>query len=287
MTIPPATLRVLTMNTLAPSYVDYPARREVLRAELRRLDADVVALQEVEPGQVEDLLGHDRHVVRHCSTDPDDPVGAALASRWPFGAVHHVDLHLTPRTAALPWAGAVVAEVLAPPPVGPLLVVHHKPVWPIDHEHERELQAVATARFVEDLVGGGPAHVVLLGDLDATPDSASVRFWTGRQSLDGTSVAYQDAWEATRADELGHTFTPDNPLVRDGSMPLVRPRRIDYVLVRGGHHGPTLRVLSCELVLPGPVDGVQASDHYGVLAELGLPRRPPGELAGESPREDV
>ncbi|WP_214407232.1 endonuclease/exonuclease/phosphatase family protein [Pseudonocardia lacus] len=271
-------LRVLTMNTLSPTDVDYSARRRVLRDELRRLDPDVAALQEVEPGQAADLLGPDRHAVRHRSTAPDDPAGAELVSRWPFGAVHHVDLHLGADTAVLPWTGAVIAEVLAPPPLGPLLVVHHKPVWPLDREAVRERQALAVARAVEDLVAARPAHVVLLGDLDATPDAASVRFLTGDRSLDGTSVAYHDAWRSARGDEPGHTFTPDNPLVRDGAMPLVRPRRIDYVLVRGGAHGPTLRVRSCELVLAGPVGGVWASDHYGLVADLEVPGRPPGEL---------
>jgi hypothetical protein len=33
-------------------------------------------------------------------------------------------------------------------------------------------------------------HVVLLGDFDAAPGAASVRFWTGRQSLAGTSVPH-------------------------------------------------------------------------------------------------
>ena len=39
--------------------------------------------------------------------------GAALGSRWPFGAVGEIDLHVTARVdlpSALPWA-AVVAEV--------------------------------------------------------------------------------------------------------------------------------------------------------------------------------
>lgn len=53
-------------------------------------------------------------------------------------------------------------------------------------------------------------------------------------------------------------------------------RRIDYILVRTGLHGPTLRVARCERVLESPVDGVWASDHYGVLADLELPRNPPG-----------
>jgi endonuclease/exonuclease/phosphatase family metal-dependent hydrolase len=158
-------------------------------------------------------------------------------------------------------------------------VVHHKPVWPIHLEVVRERQSVIAARAVEDLVAERrPAHVVLLGDLDATPDAASVRFWTGRQSLEGTGVAYHDAWESAHPDDPGHTFTPRNALVDAGSMPLVRPRRIDYVMVRGEHHGPTLRVRSCAQVLPEPVDGVQASDHHGVVAELALPGRPPGQL---------
>jgi hypothetical protein len=37
--------------------------------------------------------------------------------------------------------------------------------------------------------------VIVAGDLDADPGSASIRFWTGRQALDGFSVCYRDAWE--------------------------------------------------------------------------------------------
>jgi endonuclease/exonuclease/phosphatase family metal-dependent hydrolase len=66
-------------------------------------------------------------------------------------------------------------------------------------------------------------------------------------------------------------------------MHLVRPRRIDYIMVRGPGHGPTLDVLSCELAFTEPVDGVQASDHYGVVADLAVPARPPGQLATPLP----
>ena len=61
-----------------------------------------------------------------------------------------------------------------------------------------------------------------------------------------------------------------------GGWHLVRGRRIDYVSVRGRPQGPTLQVRSCERVFVDPVDGVQASDHYGVLAELVVPDHPPG-----------
>ena len=69
--------------------------------------------------------------------------------------------------------------------------------------------------------------MVALGDFDDTPDSAAMRFWTGRQSLDGVSVAYRDAWEAVHADLPGHTFAADNPLTCAGEMALELGRRID------------------------------------------------------------
>jgi endonuclease/exonuclease/phosphatase family metal-dependent hydrolase len=145
--------------------------------------------------------------------------------------------------------------------------VHHKPTWQSGAERERERQAVASARIVEEILDGSDGHVVLAGDFDATPDAASIRFWTGRQSLDGMSVYYQDAWEAVHGNEPGHTFTPDNALRSPSWRP--RPaRRIDYVMVRCGDHGATLDVTGCELAFNQPVRGVWASDHFGVVADL-------------------
>ncbi|MDQ5816950.1 MAG: hypothetical protein M3334_01040 [Actinomycetota bacterium] len=101
--------------------------------------------------------------------------------------MREVDLNVTPRTVNFPCT-TLIAEVLAPDPIGPLLFVNHLPLWQLNFEHERELQAVAAARFVEELVGRRSVYVVLAGDFDADPDAASVRFWSGRQSLGGMSV---------------------------------------------------------------------------------------------------
>ena len=280
-------LRVLTLNVLSLEHAEGRSRRRVLRRELRRLRPDLAALQEVSRteahDQVLDLLGPGYAVIDHPDPSPEG-VGAALASRWPVRDPRRRQLHVTPRAVDLPWAAVVVAEVLAPAPLGPLLAVHHKPNWQYGREYEREQQAVAAARLVEQVVGevgrgDRELPVVLVGDFDATPDSASIRFWTGRQSLDGTSVCYQDAWEAIHPGEAGHTFTPGNRLVRDGEMALERGRRIDYVMVRCGDHGPLLEVTGCQRILDKPVDGVWASDHFGVLADLQLPPRPIGAWA--------
>ena len=129
---------------------------------------------------------------------------------------------------------------------------------------------------MEALLGDEHRHVVLAGDFDDPPDAASIRFWTGRQSLDGGSIRYEDAWEAMHPGEPGHTFSPRNPLVRAGEMPLERGRRIDYVMVRCGVHGPTLDVAACALAFDQPVGGVWASDHFGLVADLEVPARAPG-----------
>jgi endonuclease/exonuclease/phosphatase family metal-dependent hydrolase len=275
-------LRVLTMNLLAPDQADWERRRPVLVDGLAALRPDVVALQETVWGdgddQAADLLGPGVHVARHAGRSADG-VGAVVASRWPLGTIREVDLHVTPRTAGFPWCAALTVEVLAPAPLGPVLLVHHKPSYEYGFARERELQAARTAAFVEELVAGRSVHVVLAGDFDDPPEAASIRFWTGLQSLEGVSVRYEDAWAVARPGEPGHTFTPRNPLVRAGAMPLDPGRRIDYVMVRCGTHGPTLAVDGCALAFDEPVGGVWASDHFGVVADLRVPERPPGEWA--------
>ncbi|MBL1075854.1 endonuclease/exonuclease/phosphatase family protein [Nocardia sp. 2] len=273
-------VRVATFNVLSPLLADWHLRKKVVAEHLRATDPDIVALQEVDAGAdrdqgISDLLGPGWHVAWHSRTTPDG-VGLTLASRWPIDKIHEHDLGVTARAAVYPWSAVVVAEIRAPQPLGTLHVVHHKPVFQFDYEHERELQAVEAARFIEKVLGDQEEHVVLVGDFDAGPDSSSIRFWTGRQSLAGMSVSYHDAWEALRPNDPGHTFTPDNPLVARGDMFSAAGRRIDYVMVRGGSFGPTLEVQSVDLIGVKPRDEVQASDHYGVVAELTTPVRAPG-----------
>jgi endonuclease/exonuclease/phosphatase family metal-dependent hydrolase len=271
-----AELRIMTLNLLSPDHADWERRRPILTEGLRGLRPDVIALQETVWGagndQAADLLGPDYRIVRHSARSADG-VGAVLASRWPVGPSAELDLHVTDRVD-LPWSAAVAVEIESP--AGPLLFVHHKPAWQLGYALERELQAVACARFIEERVAGRDLHVVVAGDFDDTPDSAAVRFWTGAQSLHGMSVAYRDAWAAVRPSAAGHTFSRTDPLVRAGEMALELGRRIDYVLVRCGAHGPSLDVVDCRRAFERPVGGVWASDHFGVVADLAVPAHRPG-----------
>jgi endonuclease/exonuclease/phosphatase family metal-dependent hydrolase len=274
-----ASLRVLTMNVLGPANPDWDRRSALTAETLRRLDADVVALQEVPVagGTVEELLGPG-YTVTPFSRAADDGVAGALATRAPHRVVEEIDQRCTPRAQDFPWAATLVVEVDTA--VGRTLVAHHKPSWQFGYEYEREQQALAAARLLERLAGDAD-HVVVLGDLDAPPDAASMRFWRGRQSLEGVSVCYQDAWETLHPTDPGYTFDARNPLVRAGEVATAVSRRIDSVLVRSGIHGPTLQVTSCARVLDEPVGGVWASDHSGVVADLALPRHPPGSWAAQ------
>ncbi|MBI0375298.1 hypothetical protein JBE27_03155 [Streptomyces albiflaviniger] len=60
-------------------------------------------------------------------------------------------------------------------------------------------------------------------------------------------------------------------------MPEATDRRIDYVMVRCGPHGPTLRVTTCERVLVDPADGARSAT---TTAWSPSPRPPTTHRAG-------
>jgi hypothetical protein len=95
-----------------------------------------------------------------------------------------------------------------------------------------------------------------------------MRFWTGQQSLDSNSVCYEDSWATVNPQELGHTFSPQNPLAAIDVPHLRQGQRIDYILVRCERHGPTLSVSHCERIFHQPHNGVWASDHFGLTADF-------------------
>jgi endonuclease/exonuclease/phosphatase family metal-dependent hydrolase len=255
---------------------DWSARQRALAAVLRAERPDLVAFQEAIaiPGydQISELLGPDYQVVHARLREPDGS-GTTIASRWPVTAVHEIDLPVNGRDTGLP-AVILAAEIDAPPPIGPLLLATYTPDWQLDHEYEREVQAVTTARALAGLAGRTSRHVLLAGDFNAAPEAASMRFWRGLQSLHGVSVAYRDIWQTLHPDDPGHTFSPRNPMVSAGTWPQETGRRIDYLLIRCADHGPTLDAVRCALLAGDPVNGTWPSDHFGVVADLVTPDVP-------------
>ena len=264
-------VRLATLNVFGRR-AGWAERLDVAKAGFADLHPDIVSLQEViktaDYDQVRELLG-ERYDVAHHSVRLADGQGDSIASRWPITAVHEVDVPL--RSGLGRISSTLVAQVDMPAPIGPVVVVNHATAFELTQEAHREHQAVVVAGFLERLIEAHPAHVVVAGDFNASPGAASMRFWTGQQSLDASSVCYRDAWAAQHPLGAGHTFTAENLLTataEGGEWELELGRRIDYILVRCTEHGPTLDIAACHRFLDRPVGGVWASDHFGVSADL-------------------
>jgi endonuclease/exonuclease/phosphatase family metal-dependent hydrolase len=231
-------LRVATLNIFAHGG-GWPDRLPVLREGFRDLRPDLIALQEVVHNDADDqaaeILGDRYHVVHQTRGKIDDN-GIAIASRWPIRRMQEVDLEVTTRAMDLPTF-ALVAEIDLPEPFGPVVFATYSNEYRPAFEIDRERQAVAMARVLEPFVDEERRHVVVAGDMNAEPDAASMRFWTGRQSLAETSVCYRDAWESAHPGERGETFAPDNPLMAEANWDWPF-RQIDHILVRCSTSAP-------------------------------------------------
>jgi endonuclease/exonuclease/phosphatase family metal-dependent hydrolase len=280
-------LRVFTMNIW--NFAEpYEQRQQLLREGILRLDPDLLAFQEAgfdgRRDQVRDLLdGAGYHIAHQFDSLASPPArdGCCVASRWPFDLVEVLSLQLTPECARYPYA-AVAVRVAAPDPVGPMLFVCAKPSWELNRERERELQAVALVGMIRRHARRAEFPTVIAGDFDATPDSASIRFLTGRQSLEGTSAHCLDAWQQAGDGSPGYTWTYRNGFAAAIIDQCIRQprheRRIDYVFLGSPHdHDRFARVRAARVVLDTPADGVWPSDHYAVYAEIEVaPGRGPG-----------
>ncbi|MFE6843936.1 poly(A) polymerase [Streptomyces sp. NPDC057686] len=261
----PQQVRLLTWNTLWDRYdaprIDTARRRPMLLAGLAAADADVIALQEVEPALLAMLL--EEPWVRAGYTVGTDPRGKDVAasgllvlSRLP---VREAGMHLLGPHKA-------VAAVTVDTATGPLVVacVH----LTSDHtEDGAGRRSVELARIADGL-SGIEADAVLLGD-----------FNDGRSGPEGPAAALgmRDTWsEVHGAQDATPTFDPAaNPLAAVGSLS-GRAARLDRVLLRSA--GARVREAVLRGDTPGP-EGLFISDHFGVEAVVDFTERDTGRSA--------
>ncbi|GHJ44153.1 hypothetical protein Cs7R123_14950 [Catellatospora sp. TT07R-123] len=254
----PGRLRVLTWNTLWDRYdgdlIDTALRRPLLLDALRAADADVIALQEVEPALLDLLLAQpwvrERYTV--CAGVREvEQSGLALLSRLP---VREVGWH---RLAAYKALAAIVVDTAT----GPLVVAATH--LTSDHtDGGARVRQSELARLAEGLAGI-TGDVVLAGD-----------FNDGTAGLAGT-LGMSDGWTLVHgpADQTP-TFDPvANPLAAVSSLS-GRASRLDRIMVRGTAR-PDAALLLGDRPHQLPDRALFPSDHYGVLAELAF-----GEPAG-------
>lgn len=260
------TLKVLTLNIWNRGG-PWDERLQVIRAGLAAMRPDVVCLQEVlclpdfDQGRlIAEGLGYEVAFGR----DGDDhyPFGNAILSRWPIA-----------RTAVrpLPRGGTdenrVVTFASLDTPFGALPVFSTHLNWKLHQGHVRVQQVRELVAFIDHETTESDLPAVLAGDFNAEPESDEIRYLRGLTGLGGECVYFCDCWAAAGDGSAGSTFVRHNAYARNDHEP---NRRIDYVFVRGPNERLEGVARQCSLAFDAPFGDVWASDHLGVLAEIGV-----------------
>jgi endonuclease/exonuclease/phosphatase (EEP) superfamily protein YafD len=229
---------VMTSNLLG-----FNDHAEAVVAALRAANADVVALQELNPVNAAAIAHELRGVYPYQVLDPLDGVeGSGVISRFP--------LRRTGETLPGPWVG--IPHVLALEVEGQAVTFVRFHAWAgVMNSPMREQQARALAAFAA--AHAGP--LIVAGDLNAAVTNAAYTLLAGR---------LQDGWPEAGWG-FGHTFPgaasfgSSRPVVGGVAAPMWMVR-IDYVF-----HSDALTAVAARL---GPHDGY--SDHRPVMVELVL-----------------
>jgi endonuclease/exonuclease/phosphatase family metal-dependent hydrolase len=272
-------MRVVTFNVWNQ---DGDAKRgAVINGELRRLDPDLVALQEVvrtpERDQLSSLVeglglfwSHQADLMPIPLPATERYGGTAIGTRWPHRIVEVLDMRQADALDT-PWA-TLAAEVTIPD-LGDLLFIATTLAWHLTAEAARERQVLALAEL--DARHRRKLPTIMAGDFNAAPEAASIRHLMGLQSLGGRSVRYDDAWTVAGKGP-GYTWSVDNPNAASVMDAIVRQpnhrRRIDYIFIGTWEAHPQARctIRSARLAFDQPSEGIWPSDHFGVLADLDL-----------------
>jgi endonuclease/exonuclease/phosphatase family metal-dependent hydrolase len=241
-------LRVVTLN-LWHDQRDWPRRMEYIVRELRRLDPDVIALQEVLqhetlPNQAAALgaaLGYEVHFT---SVDPPERArryGNAILTRHPVLArgqkvIEPANDYRTVAHVRIRFGGREVDVYNTH--------LHHTG----EGGAIRRVQLEEMLRFIGETGGGGP--VVVAGDFNAPVEYPEMRLLDER---------FGDAFGTLHSGSDARGVTTLNPAIGH------QPRRIDHVFFERGAWEP----VHTEIILDRPdADGTWASDHFGVYARL-------------------
>jgi endonuclease/exonuclease/phosphatase family metal-dependent hydrolase len=265
--------RIATWNLWA-TYGPWEARAPVILETLRRVDADIVGLQEVwddgtrnQARELADALGYEASIWAPNLTFADGmQAGNAIISKWP---IVRDEARLLPREGA----GArddegeerivVFAEIDGLR--GPIQVFCAHLSWRDDHSGVRQEQVRALCEFVREC-RPRTFPAVVVGDLNSEPSSDEIRALLGLAAVPVPGVVFRDTWRAARGDaDPGYTVSNENPF---NTASLWLNARIDYVLAGAPKLGGVGHACAASLLGNEPIDGMWGSDHYGVVAEL-------------------
>lgn len=260
-----STVRVVTWNVWG-RYGQWRARQAAIEDALVAANPDVVCLIEswsdtdtTQAEQVARRLGLEHQMFVGDWQQVDWVSGIGLVSRWPLSIIE--------RRMLRGDDGSGVGEALAISIEGERGQIQFFAVmldYPLDASRLRQEQVGQLAQLISETTRKR-YPIVLCGDFNAGPDSDEIRILTGRSATAAPGLVFYDAWEVAGDGTPGYTWSNLNPLAAVAMYP---DRRFDYVLSAWPRLGAVGHPTHCELLGVVPSDGLQLSDHYGVLADL-------------------
>lgn len=266
-------VRAATWN-LGHQHGDYVRRLKAIVETLRTHHPDVVMLQEVwadEGGEDQVAILAEALEMYSTRTPPvywhKRSFGNAILSRWPIGSAESIDLadengDPTPRTMLFATVKPPKEESL-----GTLTVVSTHFEHRFDRSATRVAQAIQLATEVAARRGKPDKDfpVIVGADFNGLPDSDEIRILTGLTAPAMPGLVFTDSWTVAGDGTPGYTWCRSNPHLADATWP---NRRLDYLMVSWPRPAGKGVPLTTSLLGTAPIDGIVASDHYGVLTEL-------------------
>ena len=254
-------MRIMTWN-LWHHFGPWEQRERAIMATIREQAPDIMCLQEVHTAdrqaeQLAEALGFDVAV-----TVGQWNMGNAIVSRWPIVRSGQVAL---PNALGEPaHRKALFAVIETPWGQWPVVCTHldHR----FDESNVRRLQVDALSDLVLELRGDPTVDrpVLIGGDFNAVPDSDEIRRLTGRSEVRHRNMVWSDFWEQKGSGD-GHTWSDSNEYLAEANWP---NRRLDYLFVTWPRPKPIGNPSRVWLAGVDPVDGVQASDHFAIVADV-------------------
>jgi maltose 6'-phosphate phosphatase len=254
-------MQIVTYN-IWNSVTDKTARQEMLCQELNRVNADVVALQEVSAIAEQNYTQYPHTVFRRYPEHGNEGVGflskypvLSAEAGWEFSAaLHNCGLRVRLRINAISIA---------------VTNVH------LDYKSiaVREAQILAVTDWIAAR-SEPDCMEILCGDFNSYPESSVYRFLRGQQTLNGQESLVWHDLAAIHAYQCGNLPSPTldfqtNPRWTNNPT-LEIPAQFDWILVQECWPASMPMVKNVELIgrYPMPGSNIVPSDHYGVLADL-------------------
>jgi endonuclease/exonuclease/phosphatase family metal-dependent hydrolase len=248
-------MRVMTLN-IWNYEPPWEQRRQGIVRLITDAQADVVALQECRhdfrfargTGQAEQIAERTGYLVTAARAQVYVPFprldeGLAILTREGPAAVDVCPLTLHPHRRRDENHRICLAVTLTIGGVRLHVADTHFSLDPV----ARLSNARETAAFLARVAGTEPC--VLMGDLNAEPDSPEMKYLTG-------GAGFNDIWTLASGDAPGYTYASYRPV-----------RRIDYILGRNLPAGE----IGGYLVGASRIAGSYPSDHLGIVADLPIP----------------